>query len=321
MPFGAAPSYGSVAASGLARRVVGIASTYTGRGYWEVAGDGAVFPFGDAQSYGSVAQSSLRAPVVGMARTADGQGYWEVGADGSVYPFGDAADYGDVAADGVATSIVALVPTVSGNGYWEVGADGAVYPYGDAVAFGSGLNAGAATRAVTLLSVPAQPLLMASLNAGWNLLELPSDAPYTAASMIASIQGENPGLSVQILATYANGRFQIYVPGYAADYALRQGEGFFVLSSKAGSWQTSGNFPVTHVTHSLSPGWNLVGVPTPQLTTGQQVCASIPSSINCQEVAAYQNGAYVVYSPGGGGTVTLNVYAGAFVLVQHGGQW
>ncbi|MHB8220211.1 MAG: hypothetical protein ACYDHU_07795, partial [Acidimicrobiales bacterium] len=47
--------------------VVGLASTPTGRGYWEVSSDGGLFAFGDAGFYGSMGGKALNAPVVGLA--------------------------------------------------------------------------------------------------------------------------------------------------------------------------------------------------------------------------------------------------------------
>jgi hypothetical protein len=47
--------------------VVGIASTPSGHGYWEVASDGGIFAFGDAQFYGSMGGKPLVKPVVAMS--------------------------------------------------------------------------------------------------------------------------------------------------------------------------------------------------------------------------------------------------------------
>jgi hypothetical protein len=48
-------------------RIVGIASTPDGKGYWLVGADGGVFTFGDAQFYGSMGGKHLNRPVVGGA--------------------------------------------------------------------------------------------------------------------------------------------------------------------------------------------------------------------------------------------------------------
>jgi hypothetical protein len=65
--FGAAKFYGSMGGQPLNAPVVGIASTPTGGGYWEVASDGGVFSFGSARFFGSMGGTHLNAPVVGIA--------------------------------------------------------------------------------------------------------------------------------------------------------------------------------------------------------------------------------------------------------------
>ena len=71
----------------LARPVVGIASTPSGAGYWEVASDGGIFTFGDASYRGSTGGEALVAPVVGMSSPSQ-TGYWEVASDGGIFSFG-----------------------------------------------------------------------------------------------------------------------------------------------------------------------------------------------------------------------------------------
>jgi hypothetical protein len=51
----------------LARPVVGVAATPTGRGYWLVASDGGVFAYGDAPFLGSTGGLALTRPIVGLA--------------------------------------------------------------------------------------------------------------------------------------------------------------------------------------------------------------------------------------------------------------
>ena len=81
-PFGDARSYGSMAGRPLAKPIVGIAATPSGRGYWLVATDGGIFGFGDAHFYGSTGAIRLNQPIVGMTATPSGHGYWFVAADG-----------------------------------------------------------------------------------------------------------------------------------------------------------------------------------------------------------------------------------------------
>jgi IPT/TIG domain len=127
------------AASGSALRppFVGMASTPSGSGYWEVGSDGGVFTFGGAAFHGSTGGQHLNAPIVGMAATTDGGGYWLVGADGGVFAFGDAGFYGSAGNLRLAKPVVGIAPTSDGKGYWLVASDGGVFAYGDARFYGS----------------------------------------------------------------------------------------------------------------------------------------------------------------------------------------
>ena len=69
-------------------RVLDLALTASGHGYWFVAADGGVFSFGDARFHGSTGAMRLSAPVMSMASAADGRGYWLVASDGGIFAFG-----------------------------------------------------------------------------------------------------------------------------------------------------------------------------------------------------------------------------------------
>ena len=85
----ASRSTGPRAAPRSTAKIVGMAATPDGGGYWLVAADGGVFTFGDAGFYGSTGNLHLNQPIVGMAATPDGNGYWLVAADGGIFSFGD----------------------------------------------------------------------------------------------------------------------------------------------------------------------------------------------------------------------------------------
>jgi len=108
--FGDAHFYGSTGTVALNDRIVGMAATPTGDGYWLVARDGGIFTFGDARFDGSTAGRRLAGPIVGMAATSSGNGYWLAGADGSVYAFGGAAPLGGTTAG----PVVAITTEASG---------------------------------------------------------------------------------------------------------------------------------------------------------------------------------------------------------------
>ena len=103
-PSATPASTGPWAATSSARKVVGLAATSDGRGYWEVAADGGLFAFGDAGFFGSMGGHPLAKPVVGLAPTADGRGYWEVASDGGIFAFGDAPYLGSMGRYGAVPS-------------------------------------------------------------------------------------------------------------------------------------------------------------------------------------------------------------------------
>ena len=117
--------------------IVGMASTPTGRGYWQVASDGGVFSFGDAAFYGSTGNIHLNRPIVDMAATPDGGGYWLVASDGGIFSFGDAAFDGSTGNIHLNRPIVGMASTADGQGYWMVASDGGIFSFGDAAFYGS----------------------------------------------------------------------------------------------------------------------------------------------------------------------------------------
>src|SRR5688500_8664473 len=80
--FGDAGFFGSTGALRLARPIVGMASTPSGRGYWLAASDGGVFSFGDAGFFGSTRSEERRVGNVGMASAPRGRGDGLVAAEG-----------------------------------------------------------------------------------------------------------------------------------------------------------------------------------------------------------------------------------------------
>jgi hypothetical protein len=131
------PVVGAAAAPVLRPPFVGMATTPSGNGYWEVASDGGVFTFGDATFYGSMGGKHLNAPIVAMAATPNGGGYWLVGADGGVFAFGNAGFYGSTGNLRLSKPVVGMVATADGGGYWFVASDGGVFSFGDAHFHGS----------------------------------------------------------------------------------------------------------------------------------------------------------------------------------------
>jgi hypothetical protein len=138
----------------LNARVLDLATTRSGNGYWFVAADGGVFSFGDARFHGSTGAMRLAAPVTSMASSSDGRGYWLVASDGGIFAF-------DVPYEGSLPALrgvlpVSNAPTVrmralrSSDGYYVLTSDGAVATFGTAKYFGSA----APNSAVDLVLAP-----------------------------------------------------------------------------------------------------------------------------------------------------------------------
>jgi len=117
---------------------VGIAATYTGKGYWLAAAEGLVAAYGDAAFYGDPF-GLLNMPASSIASHPTEYGYAVAAEDGGVFAFGGVAFHGSLPGIGVTPSapIVGITITATGNGYWLLGADGSVYSFGDAQFYGT----------------------------------------------------------------------------------------------------------------------------------------------------------------------------------------
>jgi hypothetical protein len=120
--------YGSIESTFPRKRIVAIAATPTGDGYWLATSAGRVHTFGDAVARGGTQDRSFR--IVDMVSTPTGRGYWLVTTKGRVFDFGDAGHYGDARTEG--QQIVAMAASSTGDGYWLFAATGRVFEFGDA---------------------------------------------------------------------------------------------------------------------------------------------------------------------------------------------
>ena len=66
LPFGSAPSYGSINFA-LNQPIVGIAATPDNGGYWLATQNGGVYPFGDAVFKGSPQGKGVGRSIVGIS--------------------------------------------------------------------------------------------------------------------------------------------------------------------------------------------------------------------------------------------------------------
>ena len=120
-----APTGGTPA---VPNRVVGVAASATGRGYWLVDAAGGIHPFGDAPG---VAPHGTPGAVVAVAAAPTGGGFWTVTAAGQVTAFGRVADHGSPTRP-VTDPVVGIAATATGGGYWVVDTAGRVQAFGDA---------------------------------------------------------------------------------------------------------------------------------------------------------------------------------------------
>lgn len=74
---------------------VGMAKTHTGKGYWLINDQGAVFSFGDAKYHGGANSPDVSEfAIVGICPTPDDGGYWILASNGGVFSYGNAEFYG-----------------------------------------------------------------------------------------------------------------------------------------------------------------------------------------------------------------------------------
>ncbi len=116
---------------------MGLTPTPSYQGYWVTTSSGRVSAFGDARFHGDLSGVTLSAPVVAMAATPSGNGYWLVASDGGVFTFGDARFYGSTGGMRLNRPVVGMSPTADGRGYWLVASDGGIFAFGDARFHGS----------------------------------------------------------------------------------------------------------------------------------------------------------------------------------------
>jgi hypothetical protein len=113
-------------------RVVGMAATPDGGGYWLAWSTGNVTNHGDAQNFGDASQFGLNQPIAHIVSTPDGKGYWLVAGDGGTFAFGDAGFHGSMGSTPLNKPVVDMAPTADGKGYWLVASDGGIFAFGDA---------------------------------------------------------------------------------------------------------------------------------------------------------------------------------------------
>ncbi|HEY4963120.1 MAG TPA: hypothetical protein VIH90_00300 [Candidatus Saccharimonadales bacterium] len=129
---------------GYPARIVDMAMTPSGDGYYLLQADGGVFAFGDAvYSGGTNTISGVVGSPVGISASPDGRGYAIVTTAGGVYAFGGAPYYKtpgtniDPISISYAGTPSGISYTPSSNGYAIVTTAGAVYAFGLAPGYGN----------------------------------------------------------------------------------------------------------------------------------------------------------------------------------------
>jgi hypothetical protein len=159
---------------------------------------------------------------------------------------------------------------------------------------------------------------------GWSLIDLPAQTTgiTSTSSLITALDASNQlgANAVQVVATYGNGRFSLYVPGYSSDQSLQPTQGIFIDSQTAGTWSVSSPAYTTSQSVTLQPGWNLVAAPYPVSGLSSSAILSETAGCGVSEVATYSGGAYQVYTPGGSsGTVAST--QGMWLLCTTTSSW
>jgi hypothetical protein len=156
-------------------------------------------------------------------------------------------------------------------------------------------------------------------------MDLPSQTGITTLAGLVGYLTQSDQLgagSVTVAATYGNGRFQLYVPGYSHDVPVQPAQGIFILSSKTGTWVPSGKAYPASQQITLEAGWNLVAAPQPAAgLDGNTIRDEITPVGNLTEIAIFVAGSYQTYLPGIGGSFHVPATSGIWIQVFQGTTW
>jgi len=130
---------GNPATNGITK-VVALANTSHGDGFWALGSDGKVGAFGGLGTFGDAAGKGVAADMVA---TASGAGYWILLANGGIYPFGDAGYASSPKRAGLGGTAIRMAARPQGDGYWVLMSDAVVHAFGAAPRLGSPTDAGA----------------------------------------------------------------------------------------------------------------------------------------------------------------------------------
>lgn len=138
---------------------------------------------------------------------------------------------------------------------------------------------------------------------GWNLIDLPvqSSTIHTLADLVTDLNAGNQlgSGAIKAAATYTNGRFTLFVPGFSTNSGLEPIQGIFVLSTRSGVWRPAGSLYTAAQPVPLQSGWNLVAAPYPLNGMSSDVVGSEVNATGCtvNEIATYSGGIYHTWTP------------------------
>jgi hypothetical protein len=160
---------------------------------------------------------------------------------------------------------------------------------------------------------------------GWNLLDSPDEIPYTPILASTLVHGlfstDGHRITIGALATYKEGVFSVYLPGYSADRVIHAEDGILAQTSQAGIWSPDGAAAQSALPIALSAGWNLVAAPYPEADQQARAIATAASSCNVRAIATEVNGSYQTWTPAQGGVLAIPSTSGLWIECGQTGTW
>ncbi len=292
---------------------------------------------------GSNQSPSQLTPTQGIIRrTTDGGLHWTYGA-------AETHISATIQLNGVSCVDALTCYAVGNSGVIEVATDGGVtwnQQTSGTTANLNGVSCPSATRCyavgsggtILIYAQPATPTATPapvqtaslSLQPGWNLIALPLNptTPLQAQTVLTDVIG-TPGTGVAELAQWTGNGWNVALHQGATlvgDFTMQVGQGYFLYTDHPGAYTATGA-PVTSAPRlTLTPGWNLIGMPT--VAPGSQAHGLL-NSLNAAGLAPIEAASWLSTlwqvaqwpTPDPTSDFTLSPTAGYFVYVQNGGPW
>ena len=292
---------------------------------------------------GSNQSPSQLTPTHGVIRrTTDGGLHWTYGATETVIA-------ATVQLNGVSCVDALTCYAVGNSGVIVVTADGGVtwnQQASGTTANLNGVSCPSATRCyavgsggtILIYAQPATPTATPasvqtatlSLQPGWNLIALPLNptTPLQAQAVLTNVIG-TPGTGVAELAQWTGNSWNVaFHQGstLVGDFTMQVGQGYFLYTDHPGAYTATGAPVATAPRLTLTPGWNLIGMPT--VAPGSQAHGLL-NSLNAAGLAPIEAASWLSTlwqvaqwpTPDPTSDFTVSPTAGYFVYVQNGGPW